>query len=204
MSTNPLPDALRVLAEVARAFDTLGIAYLVGGSVASSTHGDFRATQDVDMVAELQNAHVNALVQELGADYYADPDMMRGAIAARSCFNLIQIPLGIKVDVFIADGSPFAREEMRRRLRLPVFGADTEPVCIASAEDIALQKLRWYRMTGERSDRQWNDVQGVLRVQANALDIAYMGQWAGEIGVADLLTRALDDAGLADILPTLP
>ncbi len=54
-------------------------------------------------------------------------------------------------------------------------------------------------MTNEQSERQWRDVQGVLHAQADALDIPYMEQWAGEIGVADLLARALDDAGLVPI-----
>lgn len=80
----------------------------------------------MDIIAELQGHHVAALVQKLGDDYYADADMMRSAVATQSSFNLIHVLLGIKVDVFIADGSPFACEEMRRRLRLPVFGADTE------------------------------------------------------------------------------
>jgi len=46
------------------------------------------------------------------------------------------------------------------------------------------------------SDRQWNDVLGVLKVQGAALDLAYLNEWARELGLTDLLRRALDDAGL--------
>ncbi len=48
------------------------------------------------------------------------------------------------------------------------------------------------------SDRQWGDALGVLKVQAEALDLEYMRRWAGELGIADLLETALDDAGLKD------
>jgi len=52
------------------------------------------------------------------------------------------------------------------------------------------------REGGGVSDRQWNDVLGVLKVQGAALDLAYLNEWARELGLTDLLRRALDDAGL--------
>jgi hypothetical protein len=62
---------------------------------------------------------------------------------------------------------------------------------VASAEDTLLAKLDWYRMGGEVSERQWRDVLGVLKVQAGGLDLEYMRRWARELGVDDLLERAL-------------
>jgi hypothetical protein len=49
---------------------------------------------------------------------------------------------------------------------------------IASPEDIILAKLEWYRMGGEVSDRQWNDILGVLKLQGLRLDLVYLRQWA--------------------------
>ena len=36
---------------------------------------------------------------------------------------------------------------------------------VYTPEDILLQKLRWYRLGGEVSDRQWRDVLGIVGVQ---------------------------------------
>jgi hypothetical protein len=47
----------------------------------------------------------------------------------------------------------------------------------------------------EVSERQWRDVVGILRVQRTRLDRAELTQWAGRLGVADLLSRALEEAG---------
>lgn len=41
------------------------------------------------------------------------------------------------------------------------------------------------------SERQWADVLGVVRVTGSALDLPYLHRGALELGVADLLTRAL-------------
>jgi hypothetical protein len=51
--------------------------------------------------------------------------------------------------------------------------------------------LVWFRKGGEVSDRQWHDVLGVIRVQAGRLDFAYLREWAAQLGVADLLAKAL-------------
>jgi len=68
---------------------------------------------------------------------------------------------------------------------------------LATPEDVILHKLYWYRLGGEVSERQWNDVLGVLRVQGEALDLAYMQRWAGPLGVADLLDQAVGEGGPA-------
>ncbi len=72
----------------------------------------------------------------------------------------------------------------------------TRPFYFSSPEDIILNKLEWYKMGGEVSDRQWNDIIGVLKVQGTALDMNYLQRWAAVLDVTDLLERALVDAGL--------
>ena len=65
-----------------------------------------------------------------------------------------------------------------------------------SPEGIVLRKLEWYKMGGEVSEHQWLHVLGVLKVQAQALDFAYLRQWAEQLVLTDLLHRALKEAGL--------
>ena len=43
-------------------------------------------------------------------------------------------------------------------------------------------------------ERQWRGVLGILRVAGQGLDGSYLSLWAGELGVADLLHRALGQA----------
>ena len=67
----------------------------------------------------------------------------------------------------------------------------------ASAINILLQKLRWFRKGNEVSDRQWRDVLGILLVQGDALDRTYLGERAERLGLSDLLARAETAVGRA-------
>ena len=192
-----MDQALEVTLTVAGALEKLGVAYLLGGSLASSLHGIPRATQDADLVADLRVEHIAPLIAELGSAFYADDQAMRKAVRQARSFNLIHLGSMFKVDVFVAGDDPLVREELARAGRLPLPNLPGRSIMVASPEDVVIQKLVWYRKGGEISERQWRDVLGVLRIQAGTLDAGYLASSAGRAGVADLLERARQEAGAA-------
>ncbi len=189
-------DALNAVLPVIHAFERLGVAYYVGGSLASSAHGVARATLDADLIAELKMKHVDGLVEALRADYYIDAGMIRGAISTLSCFNLIHLATSFKVDVFVLKGRAYDRLALERKEKrsLDSDSPDVE-VYLASPEDTVLAKLEWYRLGNEVSDRQWRDVLGIFKLQQSHLDRDYLKKWAVELRIADLLERAMREAG---------
>ena len=191
--TDPLDIALIVVA----ALEGAGIRYTIGGSVASSFSGEPRASLDVDIVVELRTRDVDRLVEELGEPFYADADAIRRAVGGASNVNVIHQASGIKVDLFVA-GSPLEMKQLERRIRVPLSQPDDRFIYVHSPEDILLQKLHWYRLGGERSERQWRDILAILAVQGSRLDDAYVTTTAGQAGVADLLDRARHEVGTHD------
>jgi hypothetical protein len=189
-----LPESVSVMMSVVAVFERLHIPYLVGGSMASALYGVARSTLDADIVADIRQDQVGALVAALGEDFYADDPMIRGAIEHRGSFNLIHLKTMFKVDVFIPKERPFDRIQFERRIEQVLVANPVQKAFITSAEDIILAKLEWYRLGNEISDRQWRDILGVLKVQAGRLDWAYLNQWAIELKVADLLQRALKES----------
>ena len=187
-------DNLHVLREVLAAFDSLGIAYAVGGSLASGIHGITRYTSDADVSVEPFEGLEGRLVALFGPDYYVSVEAIREALRDRSTFNIINTSVGFKVDVFVRKDRPFDRSLMTRRVFAAMADAPDRPVAVVTAEDSILLKLEWYRLGGEISDRQWSDILGVMRVQADRLDQAYLDRWAAELDVADLLDDARRDA----------
>jgi hypothetical protein len=190
------PDLLAALAPVLRLLTDLGVRHFVGGSVASSAHGIARASIDGDLVAELGAAHVAPIVNALSDTYYLSEARVRDAVARKASFNLIHLDTMLKVDVFVSRDRPFDRRAFERSQPRSMGGDAMLPVC--SGEDIVLAKLEWYRRGGEVSERQWTDVIGVLHGSASGLDLTYLRAGAAELGVQDLLARALEEAGLTE------
>lgn len=182
-----LSEPLCVALQTAKILDDLDIPYLVGGSIASSIYGEPRATQDIDIVAELKDRHVQPLIAATqNAFYIAEEDVLR-AVSRLSSFNIIHLETMTKVDIFVLGADALDREEMRRRQSRSVAGTQ---LVVATPEDIVLQKLIWFWKGGGVSDRQWRDVLGVLKVQAERLDWDYLKHWAESLKLSDLLQRA--------------
>lgn len=189
-----LAEALAVTFLVARVLDDLQIPYLLGGSLASSLHGIPRSTADADLVVDLRPEKIHPLVAALKPSFYVDEERVADAVRRRASFNAIHLSTMIKVDLFVLRDDPLSRQEMERSERIEIPGAEGSPLPVATAEDIVLQKLAWFRLGGGVSERQWADLLGVLKVRKGTLDLSYLEGWAATLEVGDLLKRALDES----------
>ncbi len=190
-------DPLDLVEEIGRLFEEVGIAWVLGGSMASSVSGQPRATMDVDIAVRMDLDHVAKLCDVVTPAYYASEQMIREAVVHRSSFNLIRLDGVMRVDVFVLGDDLLDRRQMERRLQIEVPGTGG-PILIwvGSPEDQILRKLRWFQLGGEVSDRQWNDVLGILTVQAPTIDLTDIVRTATQLGLGDLAVRAIAEAGL--------
>lgn len=182
-----LADTLRALAN---ALDTMGADWAVCGSLASTTYGEPRATNDIDVVAALSVPEARKLARALSATFYADEDMAVEAAQRGASFNVIHEKTFLKVDLFLPHPGPMGRGQLDRRRRLELMPGVEVPVL--GPEDTVLQKLRWFAQTGETSDRQWRDLLSVVR--AVELDRPFIDQRAAGAGLTALLERLLLEA----------
>jgi len=192
------PDIIAALDTVIGCFEKFAIAYYIGGSVASSAYGIARATMDVDLVASVEMRQVDSLVKALEKDYYIDAGMVRDAIHRSTSFHLIHLETVIKIDVFILKEQPYDSEAFARRQPDTLDEESSRKFYLSSPEDIILNKLQWYQKGGGISEQQWRDILGVLKVQADKLDIEYLKYWASRLNLSGLLNRSFDDAGMTE------
>ncbi|MCU0643691.1 MAG: hypothetical protein MUC94_05470 [bacterium] len=189
-----LSDPIKVMLAAAQKLESLGIYYYVGGSLASSAYGIPRSTQDVDIIADIQEHHIDRLVEAFSDEFYIDREMIRESLKYKSSFNVIHLETMIKVDIYIFDDTPFAHSKMSRRKKESIEGAPEASAYLSSAEDVILQKLRWYVIGGKVSDQQWKDILGVLKVQSKEIDFKYLKSWATKLDLLKLLNQALKEA----------
>jgi hypothetical protein len=186
---------LDVALDVIEILDRFDIDYVLGGSLASSTFGEPRATNDVDIAAALTATHLGPLVDELRAEGYDVPERSAAdAVSDFSSFNVIH-PSGLKADLFVTGDNLLDRLQMSRRVRIELPTDPPQPIWVTSPDDQILRKLDWYRLGQEVSDRQWRDILGLIAAQHTNLDLGELRRDAGEAGLGELLERALRTAG---------
>jgi nucleotidyltransferase AbiEii toxin of type IV toxin-antitoxin system len=183
-----------VLSMVTSVLDELGIRYVLVGSFASSIYGLYRATADIDILADVRTDQAHPLYEALKDTFYVDELAMRRAITQKGSFNAIHFDSVFKVDIFTAQQDEFAATQLERRQLRSVSPDSEQSVYVASPEDTILAKLRWYLLGNESSMNHWNDVLGILAVMRDTLDLAYLHAWAKRLNVSDLLVRALEEA----------
>lgn len=187
-------DLLAALAPVIEALERRGVRYHLGGSLASSAHGIARASLDVDIVADLGEADVRPLIADLSDDFYADEAAAHRAVRSRENFSVVHLATMFKIDIFVVKDGAFDRIELERARAETIGPPGGRTYIVKAPEDLVLRKLLWYREGGERSERQWRDVVGVLRVQSGQLDREHLARWGQTLGLTDLLGQSLDEA----------
>jgi hypothetical protein len=83
------PQDLAVLSQLIEVLDQLGIQYAVGGSLASSTYGVVRFTQDADITVPPFLGQIVPFVKRIESRFYASQEAVMQANHLRSSFNLI-------------------------------------------------------------------------------------------------------------------
>jgi hypothetical protein len=193
------PDAVAVTLLVTAVLEELGVPYVIGGSLAGAVHGIPRATNDSDLIIMLERGQEDVLatlVARLESEFLVTLSGALDAMAHHGSFNLIHHASLFKVDVFIPRARAFERARFARGQARVLAEDPTRTATLSTPEDTVLAKLEWYRLGNEVSDRQWNDIQGILKLQGAALDHPYLTAWARNLGVSDLLARAFDEAGI--------
>ncbi len=182
--TDSPPGAL--LRAIVGMLDAIGIPYMVVGSFASTAYGEPRSTHDLDFVIDPSPEQLDKLIAALDPErYYVDRDVARDALRRRAMFNVIDIATAWKLDLVIRKARPFSIEELRRRQVTKILGIG---VSTATPEDTIIAKLEWAKQGA--SDRQLEDVAGILRVRGPELDVVHIERWVAELELADQWQRA--------------
>ncbi len=185
-------DPFEIAGRVTELLEVMEVEYFLGGSLASTVHGEPRFTQDVNIVVRLDRSHVARLSSELRSEFSLSEVALEEALSRGGSANLIHLASNFKIDLILSGESDFERSEFERKIRLAAGGRS---FYFCSPEDIVLAKLDWHKKSAGILDRQLRDIQTVMMVQSS-LDLEYLRHWSDVLGVRQQLEASLTDAGL--------
>ncbi|HWU43541.1 MAG TPA: hypothetical protein VN132_08890 [Bdellovibrio sp.] len=170
---------IEVLKEVTQKLESLQINHFLVGSLASMYYSRPRFTNDIDLVVQIGAAQIKSFTQSFDwPDYYCPPfEVIQDEVMRRGSFNLIHQDSGIKVDIVLNKNTEISKSELSRRKKvLIVPGLETY---IASAEDVILKKLEFYREG--QSEKHLLDVREILSF--TDVDKEYLNLWTEKLSL---------------------
>lgn len=173
------------------ALERAQIDYMITGSIASSLHGEPRATHDIDLVVRIDQDAIPALLAAFPrTEFYLEEAAIRAAIRDREMFNAVEATEGSKIDFWLLTDSPFDRSRFSRKYAEKVFGIEIQ---VSTPEDTILAKLHWAKLSGD-GEKYFQDALRVYEVQAGSLDLEYVEHWVDHLSVAALWERIRREA----------
>ena len=190
MTDDPFIDVIRATVE---ALDAAGIAYAITGSVASGVHGEPFQSQDVDIALRMSVQQARIVEGRLPQRFYRSAERLEEVAREGGMANLIDTDTSLKVDLCVLGPGQFYNGVLLRRTLTP-FGPGAPDFYTVTPEDIILMKLDWRRDT--KSQKQWDNALGVVRVKGVSLDWKYLFEQAKALGLTDDLTALRDEGGV--------
>jgi hypothetical protein len=162
--------------------NTLGVNYMVVGSVAGMAFGEARITQDVDVILKLDPADSQKLCDLFPIEeFYCPPSEVVRTEASRperGHFNLIHHDTGFKADIYLRGRDALTQWAMDHALNVELTG---HTVRIAPAEYVIIGKLEFYREGG--SEKHLRDIRSMLKISGDLINQAWLQTQIARLGL---------------------
>lgn len=180
------------LVDAVQIFERYSIPYFLVGSFASGFRGEFRATNDLDIVCDFtrfSGDDLEEILYDFKKSFFCDEVSGLKTIKSRKCFNVIHEKTFVKVDLF-SEISELEKEQfsLSTELKVPTLN---KKIHVATAEYNIIAKLNWYIKSNRVLDRQKSDVRNMLKVNKDNLDYDYLYMWSDKFKTRELLEELI-------------
>ncbi len=167
-----------ILRKVCGFLNEKGITYAIVGGFAVIFHGVPRTTMDIDMVIQLSEGDVPALVEFLRREgFYANMEDMLAALKEGSHCTVEDRETMFRLDIK-GVYTEMDRATLKNRVKFTLGGVD---VYVASPEDTIAGKLLF------GSERDLEDALGIYVRQFEVLDMEYLEAVCRKLGIHSAL-----------------
>lgn len=178
-----------IVARVIATLEAHNIPHMLVGAYSVNAYGIERSTQDADFVIELGDQSMTGVADALLPDIILDPQLSFESVTLSQRFIAVHRDSGFKVEFFLRQDEPFHRERFARRAKGKFLDREA---WMQTAEDLIVQKLRWYKRVKRNKDI--DDARNVLAVQLGKLDYAYIRRWCDQHGTRELFEALYEES----------
>lgn len=179
-------DLVEIVARVLQSLNELRVPYMIVGSLSSNFYGEPRMTKDADLVVQLGDTPLSSLLEKLGTAFQIDRQLGFETVTGTTRYHIRHTESEFLVELFELTSDPHNQQRFARR-RATTFGGVA--AFVPTAEDVLIQKLRWYKRGKRPKDIQ--DAENVMEVQTGKFDLAYIRRWCDEHGTREVFERLL-------------
>ncbi|MBC7819120.1 MAG: hypothetical protein IAG10_19700 [Planctomycetaceae bacterium] len=172
-----------------QALDAAQIPHMLVGAFSSNTYGIERSTKDADFVIELGDRSIVPVADALMPDFSLDRQISFESVTLISKYEARHVVTGFMIEFFLLADEAFHRERFSRRRPFP-FGPVT--AYLPTAEDVIVQKLRWYGR--KKRTKDLDDAKDVTNVQSRNLDLAYIRRWCDQHGTREQFEQLYEES----------
>jgi hypothetical protein len=176
-------ELFELLQRIVEVLERLHIQYLVTGAVASIAYGEPRLTNDIDIVAAIEEKHIPDVLKAFPPEeFYVSEAAVRNAIRHEGQFNIIHPASGLKVDIIIKQDTPFDNSRFSRVRR--IHPTESYQADFASPDDVIIKKMEYYKEGA--SEKHLRDIAGILKISGETVDRNYVTEWAKRLGLTEI------------------
>lgn len=172
----------KVAAIIADRLNAIGLKWMTTGSIAAMTYGEYRVTNDVDLVIVLAPSDAAKITAAFTLnEFYCPPAEVIREEAAREehgHFNLIHHETGFKADIYIASKDSLNQWAFQRRHEIQF---EDSALWIAPPEYVIIGKLEFFREGG--SEKHLRDIRGMLAM--TEIDRAFLEAEIARLGLEE-------------------
>lgn len=172
---------LIVLQDVADKLTSIGVDYMLTGSMAGFIYAMPRMTRDIDIVIKIFHTNKEKIINAFKKDYGVSEEDIDFALQHNLMFNFFHKGTKAKVDFIVQKRTEYRLYEFERR---KFFESETYKGYVVSKEDLIISKVEWAK--DSLSEQQKMDIKYLLQT---GVDEQYLHHWLNELNLIEIFNK---------------
>lgn len=193
-------DLLPPLERVQSALEHTHIRYALTGALARALYGFPCGVRAIEVLVDLKEHQVTTFAQGLQRNGFLVTSGWLGDNGTPPSMCFLDLAGLVRIELRLPSEPPWDAAVFSCAHSL-VLDEHLPSVSVLAPEEVVLQGMVHYRTTGARDDDLYNEILGVLKIQAPTLDQHALIAAAPALGVQAVLAQLFEDAGLTTGAP---